>query len=195
MTADGREERTRRFYRWLGRISVSRWSIAAMLAISFLESSILPLAPDPLLVPMMLQRPGRIWWYAFLCMAASVLGALVGYALGALLFDAVGRPILDFYGLGPAFETYQALFAEWGFWIILAKGVTPIPFKLVAIASGVAHLDMGIFLVACTLSRSARFFLVAALVRWWGAPVLAVLDRRVGVATLVGLILLAAALL
>jgi membrane protein YqaA with SNARE-associated domain len=113
-----------------------------MMAVSFAESSIFPLPPDPLLVPMMIARPQRAYHYALLCTLASVLGALVGYALGALLFERVAGPLLDLYGLGPSFEVFRARFAAWGSWIIIAKGLTPIPFKLVTIASGAVGVDI-----------------------------------------------------
>jgi membrane protein YqaA with SNARE-associated domain len=163
-----------------------------MMAVSFAESSIFPLPPDPVLVPMMIARPQRAYRYALLCTLASVLGGLVGCALGALLFETVGRPLIDLYGLGPSFQVFRARFAVWGSWIIIAKGFTPIPFKLVTIASGAFGLDISRFLLACIVARAGRYLLLAVLLQRYGSAVRAVLDRYLTLVAVGGMLLLVA---
>src|SRR5215467_13600035 len=125
------------------RLAAGRHAMWAMAAISFV-----PLPPDFLLVPMTLARPRRAWLIATVCTVASVLGGFVGYAIGYFLFDAVGRPVLEFYHAMDRYEALKAGFAHWGAWIIILKGLTPIPFKLVTIASGVAEFNLLSFTLA-----------------------------------------------
>ena len=155
----------------------SRHAMLAMAAISFAESSFLPLPPDFLLVPMTLAQPRRAW------LIASVLGGFVGYAIGYFLFDAVGRPVLEFYHAMDKYEALKTGFARWGVWIIILKGLTPIPFKLVTIASGVAEFNLLAFTLASLVSRSLRFFLLAALLWRFGEPVRDFIERRLMLVT------------
>jgi membrane protein YqaA with SNARE-associated domain len=164
-------------------LAASRHAMLAMAAISFAESSFLPLPPDFLLVPMTLARPRRAWLIATVCTVASVLGGFVGYAIGYFLFDAVGRPVLEFYHAMDRYEALKAGFAQWGAWIIILKGLTPIPFKLVTIASGVAEFNLLSFTLASLVSRSLRFFLLAALLWWFGDPVREFIERRLMLVT------------
>ena len=164
-------------------LAASRHAMWAMAAISFAESSFFPLPPDILLIPMILARPRRAWLIATVCTIASVLGGLVGYAIGYFLFDAVGRPVLEFYHAMDKYEALKAAFAQWGAWIIILKGLTPIPFKLVTIASGVAHFDLAAFVLASLVSRSLRFFLLAALLWRFGEPVREFIERRLMLVT------------
>ena len=136
--------------------------------VAFFESSLFPLPPDLMLIPMILSNPTKAWRLATLCSLMSILGGLLGYALGYFLFDSVGKWVIDTYHLHAAFENFQTTFQEWGFWIIMAKGLTPIPFKLVTIASGVCQLNIGQFFLACVITRAGRFFLLAAIVRYLG---------------------------
>jgi membrane protein YqaA with SNARE-associated domain len=154
-----------------------------MAAISFAESSFFPLPPDILMIPMILAQPRRAWWIATVCTVASVIGAFVGYAIGYFLFDAVGRPVLEFYHAMGRYEALKTAFAQWGAWIIILKGLTPIPFKLVTIASGVAQFDLLAFTLACLVSRSLRFFLLAALLWRFGDPVREFIERRLMLVT------------
>src|SRR5436309_11160526 len=137
-------------------MAASRHAMAALALISFAESSFFPLPPDLLLVPMILAQPRRAWLIAAVCTLASVLGGFVGYAIGYFLFDAVGRPVLEFYHAMDKYESLKAAFAQWGAWIIILKGLTPIPYKLVTIASGVAQFDLLAFTFASLISRSLR---------------------------------------
>jgi membrane protein YqaA with SNARE-associated domain len=164
-------------------LAESRHAMLAMAAISFAESSFFPLPPDILLVPMTLARPRRAWLLAAVCTLASVLGGFVGYSIGYFLFDAVGRPVLEFYHAMDKYEALKAAFAQWGAWIIVLKGLTPIPYKLVTIASGVVHFDLLVFTLASLVSRSFRFFLLAALLWRFGDPVREFIERRLMLVT------------
>src|SRR4051812_36504300 len=148
------------------RLAAGPNALPALLAVSFVESSFFPIPPDILLIPMILARPHRAFRLASLCMLASVAGGLLGYAIGYFLFDAIGRPILEYNHAMGSYEALKAGFAEWGVWIIILKGMTPIPYKLITIASGVAQFDLVAFILASIVSRSLRFFLVAALL-WY----------------------------
>jgi membrane protein YqaA with SNARE-associated domain len=164
-------------------MAAHRHAMAAMALISFAESSFLPLPPDFLLVPMTLARPHRAWVIAAVCTITSVFGGYVGYAIGYFLFDAVGEPILEFYHAMDKYEAFKSAFAEWGAWIIVIKGLTPIPFKLVTIASGAAQFDLLAFTLASLVSRSLRFFLLAALLWRFGEPIRDFIERRLMLVT------------
>ena len=137
----------RRLYDWTMRLAASRHAVPALAAISFAESSFFPIPPDVILVPMALANPPKARYYALICTIASVLGGLVGYAIGALLYDTVGHWLISAYGYGERMDEFRAAYAEWGALIILVKGMTPIPFKLVTIASGFAGYDLPLFIV------------------------------------------------
>jgi membrane protein YqaA with SNARE-associated domain len=164
-------------------VAAHRHAMAAMALISFAESSFLPLPPDILLVPMTLAQPRRAWLIAAVCTIASVTGGYVGYAIGYFLFDAIGLPVLEFYHMMDKYEAFKAAFAEWGAWIIVIKGLTPIPFKLVTIASGAAQFDLVTFTLASLVSRSLRFFLLAALLWRFGEPIRDFIERRLMLVT------------
>jgi membrane protein YqaA with SNARE-associated domain len=160
--------------------------------IAFAESSFFPLPPDTLLVPMVLARPRRAWALAALCTVCSVVGGCLGYLIGAELLDRVAMPILRAYHAEGALGNFQVMYARWGLWVILVKGLTPIPYKLVTIASGAAHFNFPIFVGASFVSRGARFFLEAGLLRRYGDPVREFIDRRLTLVTAAFLALLVA---
>ena len=164
-------------------MAAHRHAMAAMALISFAESSFFPLPPDFLLVPMTLAQPRRAWLIAAVCTVTSVVGGYVGYAIGFFLFDAIGRPLLEFYHAMGKYEAFKSAFAEWGAWIIVIKGLTPIPFKLVTIASGAARFDLAAFTLASLVSRSLRFFLLAALLWRFGEPIRDFIERRLVLVT------------
>lgn len=147
-----------------GSPAAPRW----LALISFSESSFFPIPPDVLLIPMCVARPTQVWRLATICTIASVLGGILGYVIGYAVFDQIASPILSLYGYGEKFAAYQAMYAEWGLLIILIKGLTPIPYKIVTIASGAAGFDFWVFLGASILTRGGRFFLVAALLHFLG---------------------------
>jgi membrane protein YqaA with SNARE-associated domain len=173
----------RHLYDRMIEIAAGPDAIWALLAIAFAESSFFPIPPDVLLIPMMLARPQAAWRLAAYCTLASVAGGMLGYAIGYYGFDLIGRPILEFYHAMGSYDALKAGFDRWGVWIIIIKGMTPIPYKLVTIASGVAHFDLAAFVGASIISRSLRFFLLAALLWWFGAAVRDFIERRLMLVT------------
>jgi membrane protein YqaA with SNARE-associated domain len=163
-----------------------------MAAVSFIESSFFPIPPDVLLIPLILARRDKAWYFATVATVASVLGGFLGYAIGYYAFDTIGQPVLQFYGVMDRYESLRHLYEEWGAWIIIIKGATPIPFKLVTIASGAFHFDLWTFAICALISRGIRFFLIAALLWKFGEPIRDFIERRLtlvfslGLATLVG---------
>jgi membrane protein YqaA with SNARE-associated domain len=144
-------------------------AIWAFCGVSFAESSFFPLPPDLLMIPIVLANRSLAWRLAFLGTITSVLGGLVGYAIGYYLFNTLGDWIIQTYNLSASFAKFQQGFDEWGFWIIALKGLTPIPYKLVTIASGVAHFPLETFVIASVIARAFRFYLLAGLL-WWLGP-------------------------
>jgi membrane protein YqaA with SNARE-associated domain len=175
----------RRLYNQVLALAASPRAPWWLAVIAFSESSFFPIPPDVLLVPMAIARPDRAWRYAAICTAGSVAGGVLGYAIGYWLYDLVARPLLDFYHYTQAFDAYRQRFAENGVYLILLKGLLPIPFKIVTIASGVAAVNFPAFLAACLFTRGARFFLFAALIRRYGAPVKLFIERRLTLVTTV----------
>lgn len=152
-------------------------------AISFIESSFFPIPPDVMLAPMCLARPDRAFRYALICTIASVLGALLGYAIGFFLFETIGVFILDLYGLDGKFDVFKTEFNEQGWLIVLLAGFTPLPFKVISIAAGATAMPLYVLISAAIIARSARFFLVAALLWKFGPPMKAWIDKNFALAT------------
>lgn len=173
----------RRLYDWTMSLAAHRHAMLALVAISFAESSFFPIPPDVLLVPMVLANRDAAWRIAGWCTVASVVGGLAGYAIGALLYESVGMWVIGAYGYGEQFEAFREAYAHWGAWIILLKGLTPIPFKLVTITSGFAGYDLLWFVVLCAITRGARFFGEAVLLRRFGEPVREFIERRLELVT------------
>jgi len=159
-------------------LAESRHALRALAAVAFVESSVFPIPPDVLLIPMILATPQRAFRLAAVCTGASVLGGMLGYAIGYFAFETLGEPVLRFYGAMDRYYELQASFNEWGVWIIVLKGMTPIPYKLVTIASGAFKFDLVAFVLASIVSRSLRFFLVAALLWRFGAPIREFIEQR-----------------
>lgn len=151
--------------------------------VAFAESSFFPIPPDVLLVPMALARPDRAWRLALVCTIASVSGGALGYFIGYAVFDMLAKPVIEFYGYGARFAAFQAMYAEWGLWVILIKGLTPIPYKIVTIASGAAKFNFWVFMAASAVTRGARFFIVATLLHFWGDSVKDFIERRLTLVT------------
>ena len=164
-----------------GHPQASKW----LAGIRFAESSFFPIPPDVMLAPMCLAKPERSWWYALVCTIASVLGALLGYAIGYFFFKAVGLPILEFYGVTDKFELFATSFNEQGWIVVLLAGFTPLPFKVITIAAGSTAMPLPILIGAAIIARSARFFLVAALLRFFGPPMKNWIDNNFALATTV----------
>lgn len=171
----------RRLYEWILDLAGRPSAPYALGVVSFAESSFFPIPPDAMMVPMAVSRPDRVWLYATVATVCSVLGGLLGYAIGALLFDSVGQWLFNLYGLSDKAKTFQDSYAAYGHWVILLKGLTPIPYKLVTITSGFAHYDLFWFVVLSFITRGARFFLLAAVLRRYGVSIRTVLDRHLNV--------------
>ena len=177
-------------YDWTMRLSASRHAVWALAAVAFVESSFFPIPPDILLIPMILAARTRAWRLAAVCTVASVLGGYFGYFVGLTLFGAVGEPVIAFYGMEHAFEVFTEKYNELGAWIVFTFGVTPFPYKVVTIASGVTQLDPLVFGIASVASRGLRFFLVATLIWYFGPPIRAFVERYLGWVTLAFIVLL-----
>ncbi|MGO1120326.1 YqaA family protein [Rhodovibrionaceae bacterium A322] len=158
--------------------------------IAFIESSVFPIPPDVLLIPMVIAAPTRAWRLAAIATLGSVLGGLAGYGIGALFFESIGEPVMAFYGYLDRFELFASYYNEWGAWIVGGAGFTPFPYKVITIASGVTQLDLTTFIIASVLSRGLRFFLVAALLWKFGAPIKVFIDRYLPQLTILFFVLL-----
>jgi membrane protein YqaA with SNARE-associated domain len=168
----------RRLYDWVMGLARHRHAIPAMGVVSFAESSFFPIPPDVMLVPMVLANRNKAFTIALVCTVSSVLGGLLGYAIGYYFFETIGAWVVDTYGLQAGLEKFREEFARYGTWVILIKGLTPIPYKLVTIASGAAHFDLFTFVWASIVTRGARFFLVAALLWKFGEPIRTFIEQR-----------------
>lgn len=168
----------RSLYDWTLSLAASPRAVPALAAVSFAESSFFPIPPDVVLVPMALARPKRAWWYAFVCTIASVLGGIVGYAIGYLLYDTVGAWVIGLYGYGGKVDGLRDFYAQWGWAFILIKGLTPIPFKLVTIVSGLLGYDLALFILLSLVTRGVRFFMVAAIMNAWGDRLRPLIDKH-----------------
>lgn len=173
----------RRLYDRILALAGSRYAGGWLAAIAFAEASCFPLPPDILLVPMVLARRERAWHLAAICTAASVIGGALGYLIGYALFDLLAAPILRAYHYQDAFAAFQETYRHWGLWVILVKGLTPIPYKIVTIASGAARFDFPLFMLASLATRGVRFFLVAGLLRLYGQPIQDFIERRLMLVT------------
>jgi len=168
----------RRLYNWTMRLAEGPHALLALVAVSFAESSFFPVPPDTLLVPMVLAQRHRAFTLAAWCTAASVIGGMAGYAIGSLLYESIGKWIINLYGYGNSVEGFRETYAAWGAWIILLKGMTPIPYKLVTIASGFAGYNFILFVFLSVITRGIRFFAVAGLLAWYGEPIRGFIERR-----------------
>lgn len=174
-----------KLYAWTMGLAGHKRSESALAFISFIESSLFPIPPDVMLIPMILARRERAWRIATICTIASVFGGLLGYMIGFALWDQIGQSIVDFYGYADKFGAFQTRYEEWGAWIVAFFGLTPFPYKVITIASGVVHLDVWTFIIASVISRGARFFIVAALLWKFGEPIREFIERRLGLLTIV----------
>jgi membrane protein YqaA with SNARE-associated domain len=167
----------RRLYDWVMGLAASRHAPAALFAVSFAESSFFPVPPDVMLAPMVLAKPEKAWRFAALCTLASVLGGCLGYAIGHFLQDAA-LWLMSLTGHAGGLAEFQCWYGKYGVWVILIKGLTPIPYKLVTIASGLAQFAFPVFIAASVITRGARFFLVAWVVKKFGPAMMPVIEKR-----------------
>ena len=179
----------RKLYEWVMRLAGSRQAPAALAVISFAESSFFPIPPDVMLGPMVLARREKAFLYAGICTVASVLGGMLGYAIGVYL-EPVGQAILRLFGHPEGQAEFQKWFDQWGLWVILIKGATPIPYKLVTITAGLARFDLFTFVWASMLTRGFRFFAVAAVLKYYGPAMLKEFERRLNLYAILLIVLL-----
>jgi membrane protein YqaA with SNARE-associated domain len=170
----------RRLYDWCIRAADKPHASWALGIVSFAESSFFPIPPDVMLIPMALARPDKAWLYATICTITSVTGGVLGYLIGAVLYDSVGSWLIQLYGYGDKVEAFRAAYAEYGAWIILIKGFTPIPYKIVTIASGFSGYDFLAFVVLSIITRGMRFFVLAFLLNRYGAWAREFIEKRLG---------------
>lgn len=170
----------RRLYDGVIALAAHPRALWALAAISFIESSVFPIPPDVLMIPMIIARPRNAFLIATVATVSSVLGGLLGYGIGALAFDQVGQSILAFYGLEQGFEEFRTRYNEWGIWAVILGGVTPFPYKVITIVSGVTQMNLVVFTLASVFARGLRFFIVAALLWKFGAPIRDFIERRLG---------------
>ena len=175
----------RRLYDWVMDIAGHRHAEPALAGVAFIESSVFPIPPDVMLMPMAYARPKRAFRYAAVATVASVLGGLLGYAIGFFLFETVGRAILEFYGFTEQFDTFALRYNEHGAAIVFFAGLTPFPFKVITIASGVTGMALMPFVAASIAARGLRFFLVCGLIYWFGPPVRGFIERHLGLMTFI----------
>lgn len=173
-------EMLRSLYDWTMSLAASRHATGALAVVSFVESSVFPIPPDVLLIPMVIANRAKAWWLAFVCTVSSIAGALLGYAIGAFFFEAIARPILSFYGYLEKFDAFADYYNSWGAWAVLIAGVTPFPFKVITIASGATKLSLPVFIVASIVARGIRFFVVAGLLYFFGPPIRDFIEARLG---------------
>jgi membrane protein YqaA with SNARE-associated domain len=186
----------RRLYDWCINAAGKPYASWIMGIVAFAESSFFPAPPDAMLIPMAIARPDKAWFYATLCTVTSVAGGLLGYFIGAMLYDTVGHWVIQLYGYGDKVEAFREAYARWGAWIILLKGLTPIPYKIVTITSGFAGYNIVLFVLLSIIARGTRFFLVAFLLNRYGAQARVIIEKRLGLwVTLSALVLVAGIIL
>lgn len=168
----------RRLYDWTFSLAQSRNAIWALALVAFIESSVFPIPPDILMIPMIIAAPRKAFLIAGVATVSSVLGGLFGYFIGWGLFESIGRPVLEFYGKDAYFQEFGERYNEWGAWAVLIAGVTPFPYKVITILSGTTGLNLGVFLVASIFARGLRFFLVATLLWKFGEPIREFIEKR-----------------
>jgi membrane protein YqaA with SNARE-associated domain len=180
----------RDLYNWTMRTASSKDAPKALAAVSFVESSFFPIPPDVMLIPMILADRRKAWWYATIATIASVIGGVLGYAIGYYLYDTVGLPILKFYGREHALDSFMTFVRDYGVPAVIVKGMTPIPYKVVTIAAGVGHMNLLAFIGASIIARAMRFFLVAGLLYFFGEPIRVFIEKRLGLVTTAFLVVL-----
>ncbi|MBN8290900.1 DedA family protein [Rhodobacter sp. NTK016B] len=180
----------RSLYDWTISLAAHPRALWALAIVAFIESSVFPIPPDALMIPMIIAAPRRAFLIAGVATLSSVLGGLLGYAIGALAFDSIGFPILEALGKGDAVLEFNDRFNSMDFWPVLIAGLTPFPYKVITIMSGWTGLPLGTFIVTSIVARAGRFFLVAGLLYFFGAPIREFIERRLGLMTFLFVVLL-----
>ena len=171
----------RKLYDWTLNLAAHKHALLALALLSFIESSIFPIPPDILLIPMVLAMRDRAWLVAGVCTVASVIGGMMGYGIGFFMYEQIGKPILDFYHYSLKFSEFQVTYNQWGAWAVFFAGITPFPYKVITILSGMTGLSLPVFIIASIIARGMRFFIIAALLWKYGDAIRAFIERRLGV--------------
>jgi len=170
----------RRLYDWTIALAETRYALWALAVVAFIESSVFPIPPDLLMIPMIIARPSRAFLIAGIALVASVLGGMLGYAIGAFAFDSIGAPILESLGKTDSMAEFSMRFNDMGFWAVLVAGITPFPYKVITIMSGWTGMPIATFMITSVIARGLRFFIIAGLLWKFGAPVRDFIERRLG---------------
>ena len=170
----------RKLYDWTLNLAAHKHALLALALLSFIESSIFPIPPDILLIPMVLAMRDRAWLVAGVCTVASVIGGMMGYGIGFFMYEQIGKPILDFYHYSLKFSEFQVTYNQWGAWAVFFAGITPFPYKVITILSGMTGLSLPVFIIASIIARGMRFFIIAALLWKYGDAIRAFIERRLG---------------
>jgi len=170
----------RRLYNWTLSLAHSPYALWALAAVAFIESSVFPIPPDLLMIPMIIAAPRRAFVIAGVATVASVLGGLLGYGIGMFAFESLGQPILQALGKAHSMEEFSMRFNDMGFWAVLVAGITPFPYKVITIMSGWTAMPLGTFIATSILARALRFFIIAALLWKFGAPIRTFIENRLG---------------
>jgi membrane protein YqaA with SNARE-associated domain len=180
----------RRLYDWTLALADTRYALLALAFVAFIESSVFPIPPDLLMIPMILAAPRKAWIIAGVATVSSVLGGMFGYWIGYALFDSVGQPVLEFYGKDAYFADFSDRYNAYGAWAVLIAGMTPFPYKVITILSGSTGLSLPVFIVASIVARGLRFFIVAGLLWKFGAPIRDFIEKRLGLMFVLFLVIL-----
>ncbi len=167
-------------YDWCMKLVSGKYALPVLCAVSFIESSFFPIPPDLFMIPLILARRSEAFKIAFYTTASSVLGGMFGYVIGYFLYDAVGIRILNFFHYAQKFEEFRHLYNDYGAWIVFGAGITPFPYKIITIASGVTHMNLVVFTIASVIARGMRFFLIAALLWKYGEPMKNYIEKNLG---------------
>ncbi|MBE6458627.1 MAG: DedA family protein [Alphaproteobacteria bacterium] len=177
-------------YNYMLKLSSSPRAMMFLFIVAFAESSFFPIPPDIMIIPMILATPDKAWRIAGLATIASVIGGCFGYGIGIFLFDQIAKPLLAFYGYLHQFDIFKEYYHQWGAWIVFGAGITPFPYKVITIASGVVGLNLITFTVASIIARGTRFYLIAWLLKKWGEPMKEFIEKNLGILSVLFLILL-----
>ncbi|MBQ8481749.1 MAG: DedA family protein [Alphaproteobacteria bacterium] len=180
----------RKIYDYVINLSANKHALVWLFVISFVESSFFPIPPDIMLIPMILAAPERAWKIAGVCTIASVIGAYLGYVIGFFFFALIAEPLLQFYGYLEKFNEFKNLYSEYGAWIVFGAGITPFPYKIITIASGVVHLNLVVFTIASVIARGLRFFFIAWLLKVYGEKMRLFIEKNLGWLSILFLLLL-----
>lgn len=180
----------RRLYDWTMSLADHRYALWFLALVSFVESSVFPIPPDVLMIPMIIARPDRAWLIALVALVSSVLGGVLGYVIGAFAYEAIGEPILIALGKEDAMAAFATTFNDFGFWAVLTAGITPFPYKVITIMSGFTGMPFMTFVATSILARGLRFFIVAGLLWKFGEPVREFIEKRLGLVFVAFVVLL-----